>query len=309
MLRQVALQKAPLLGASSTTIRWLAAAATSKQKRSLNPQQLKGHKGAVSDADKPTPPSSTAPPVAPPLAVDASSGGGGIMLPIAIAGSVAAGGAYYYFNVAPPQAHPTQIGSVLPPIGEKKTEKASSTGNRVLSIQVPSKMKNASTATVVAPSHPPNGNRVGLITAAYNKAAATKVEDTSMTVSAIQELTNSVTEKATESLVESHQSLWSSVDAYFFRDLDSLNTSQLKARVVQLATEMKDRTKWEAVRLKEFLAMKERETADQYVLLLFCVCAACLPDGTVRIANTITRLYILLSLQIHASHAKATIGV
>jgi hypothetical protein len=29
---------------------------------------------------------------------------------------------------------------------------------------------------------------------------------------------------------------------------------------------MKDRTKWEAVRLKEFLAMKEKEMANQYVI-------------------------------------------
>ena len=66
--------------------------------------------------------------------------------------------------------------------------------------------------------------------------------------------------------MESHQSLWSAMDASFFSDLDSLSNAQLKARVAQLAAEMKDRTKWEAVRLKEFLAMKEKETADKYVL-------------------------------------------
>jgi hypothetical protein len=131
-------------------------------------------------------------------------------------------------------------------------------------------MKNSSAETISAPSHPVTGNRVVM----QPSSKALVIEDASMTENAIKELNDSVTEKAAESLVQSHQSLWSAMDGSFFADLDSLTITQLKARVVQLATEMKDRTKWEAVRLKEFLAMKERETADQYVLLCFeSVCA------------------------------------
>ena len=90
-----------------------------------------------------------------------------------------------------------------------------------------------------------------------------------MTQQAIQELTpKSKTAEAQESLIKSHQSLWSSLEEAFFSDLDALSNSQLKTRIVQLAAELKDRTKWEAVRLKEFLAMKETETANHYMDLL-----------------------------------------
>ena len=85
------------------------------------------------------------------------------------------------------------------------------------------------------------------------------------TETALRALQNSTTDQATAALLQSHQSLWS--DATFLAaDLDQLNRAQLQVRVVQLAAEMKDRTKWEAVRLKEFLAMKEKETADKCVL-------------------------------------------
>jgi hypothetical protein len=35
--------------------------------------------------------------------------------------------------------------------------------------------------------------------------------------------------------------------------------------LVQMTKDMEERTKWEAVRLKEFLAMKEKEVEDKYV--------------------------------------------
>ena len=89
------------------------------------------------------------------------------------------------------------------------------------------------------------------------------VMDTSSTIKAIEHLQSASTLEAAKSLIQSHQALWSSLDSTFFADLDSLSPAQLKARVVQLATEMKDRTQWEAVRLKEFLALKEKETAQQ----------------------------------------------
>lgn len=46
-------------------------------------------------------------------------------------------------------------------------------------------------------------------------------------------------------------------------DLEQLSATQLQGRIVQLAMELKDRTKWEALRLKEFLAMKEQEVANE----------------------------------------------
>jgi hypothetical protein len=243
--------------------RWLAG--TAKQKRSLDPQQLEGNKGATPKAAVPPPPYEETP-----LGVSPSSGGGDYMLPVAVVASFVAGGAYYYLNVREQPKPAGEVAEITMSNPPKKTttpkrEKiepvALSAGNHVRSIEVPSKMKNSAAGTISAPSHPVNGNRVAM----HPSSKKVVIEDSSMTENAIKELNNSVTEKAAESLVKSHQSLWSAMDESFFADLDSLNNAQLKARVVQLATEMKDRTKWEAVRLKEFLAMKEQETADKYV--------------------------------------------
>jgi hypothetical protein len=269
MLRRVIIQS-QRTAVGAPTRRWLAAA-TAKQKRALEPHQLEGSKGAPPDATVPPPPYEETP-----LGVSPSSGGGEFMLPVAIVASLVAGGAYYYLNVREqpkPAGEVAEITMSNPPKKEttpkrEKTEPAASSepvapsvGNQVRSIEVPSKMKNSAAETVSAPSHPVKGNRVAM----HPISKAVVIEDSSMTENAIKELNHSVTEKAAESLVKSHQSLWSAMDESFFADLDSLNNSQLKARVVQLATEMKDRTKWEAVRLKEFLAMKEQETADKYV--------------------------------------------
>ena len=140
--------------------------------------------------------------------------------------------------------------------------------HRVSTIEVPAKMKNtaATGAATIPPAapHPEQGHRVTMIPK-KSKAAAkpSDIQDTSMTEKALAELRTQQTEQAAQALLESHQSVWSTMDSQYFSDLDTLNSSQLKARIVQLATEMKDRTKWEAVRLKEFLAMKEKETADK----------------------------------------------
>jgi hypothetical protein len=294
MLRRVVTQSQS--GAVGTPIRRWLAAGTAKQKRALDTQQLGGGKGSAAPASEAAASNKLPPPYEEtPLGVSPSSGGGEFMLPVAIAASIFAGGAYYFLNVREqpkPAGEVAEIKMSSPPKKEttpkveKKIEAAaasnppkeesttSSVGNRVRTVEVPSKMKNstssAAAATISAPSHPVQGNRVAMNPSSSKAAAVPPVvalidTNSSMTENAIKELNNSVTEQAAESVIQSHQSLWSAMDESFFRDLDALNSSQLKARVVQLATEMKDRTKWEAVRLKEFLAMKEQETADKYV--------------------------------------------
>jgi mitofilin len=47
------------------------------------------------------------------------------------------------------------------------------------------------------------------------------------------------------------------------KGLDDLSSSELRVKVVQLATEMGERAKWEAVRLREFLALKEKEVGEK----------------------------------------------
>ena len=270
---------------SSVCRRWLTAAKGFKgSKRGLNPDQLGGGTTAASTS-KPTSPTPAVPPTPPPPVAAAKpplDGGGGnsSLLPLGVVGALALGGAayYYYGTTKEPEAamvkqetsaaKALEVESTPTEKEESKEVKAVSaetpTGNRVLSIAMPPKMKNSGASSPPAPlSHPDGGNRV-LMVARSSTPATAAVEDVSQTQAAVQALKDSSTEEATAALVESHQSLWSAMDASFFADLDSLSNSQLKARIVQLAAEMKDRTKWEAVRLKEFLAMKEKETADKY---------------------------------------------
>lgn len=143
-----------------------------------------------------------------------------------------------------------------------------SEGNRVASISIPSKMRNVESGTepVPVPSHPESGHRVHTILPAKMKEKSPMmpeeqspppIADKTSTVKALEKLQTTMREEAVESLIRSHQSVWQ------FRDLDDQNPAELKARIVQLATELQDRTKWEAIRLKEFLIMKEKETEEK----------------------------------------------
>jgi hypothetical protein len=269
-----------------------AAAGTSKQKRALNVEQLQGSTGAAAKTASP-PPSGPSPPTD-------SSAGSNIMFPIAIAGVGAVGGAAYYWNTtssvveekpkgeAAPEpseteeqptkveaeAQPTKVEAEEQPTkveveeqptkveASEETEKEKEEDvSRVVSIAVPDKMKNTEAPGVIIEAHPEDGNRVGM-------KPKSSIDDSTVTEKAISKLQGTQTVETAAALLESHQSAWSSMDASYFANLDSLSSAQLKTRVVQLATEMKDRTKWEAVRLKEFLAMKEKEMSNQYVISL-----------------------------------------
>ena len=73
-----------------------------------------------------------------------------------------------------------------------------------------------------------------------------------------------------DSVVASHQSLWHSLTMApggALHDLESLDdVGQLRQRIIRLAAELQDRTQWEAIRLKEFLALQERTATER------CVC-------------------------------------
>lgn len=79
---------------------------------------------------------------------------------------------------------------------------------------------------------------------------------------ATRELQSAHSDESSATLQKAHQALRASIDESLYSDLDNLSVSELKIRIVQLGTEMTERTKWEAVRLKEFLAMKEKEVAE-----------------------------------------------
>ncbi|KAL9182524.1 hypothetical protein ACHAXT_013176 [Thalassiosira profunda] len=106
---------------------------------------------------------------------------------------------------------------------------------------------------------------------AYNEAEETQTDPMSAVTAAanaMAELQSSGSLENSQTLAAAKAALRSDLDAEYFADLDKLSDSELRVRVVQLATEMSDRTKWEAVRLKEFLAMKEKEVGDKYLEIL-----------------------------------------
>jgi mitofilin len=127
------------------------------------------------------------------------------------------------------------------------------TGSRVTAVQVPTQTR--APAKVPTPtSHPEQGNRVAMAPPPSKEASAAE---------AAKELEAASLEETSATLAKARQTLRANFDESLFKDLDSLSKEQLKIRVVQLATEMEERTKWEAVRLKEFLAMKENETGEK----------------------------------------------
>jgi vacuolar-type H+-ATPase subunit D/Vma8 len=172
----------------------------------------------------------------------------------------------------PEKKTPSTASKAATPKDIPVTVVTASSGNRVTSIAVPDKMKNTVAASAVAVEHPADGNRVSVLLSPPKDEPAkdvaqeeAKVKDTASTQTAVEELQSATTFAATESLLQSHQSLWATSDSVFMNvdSLEKLSIPQLQARVLQLAAELKDRTRWEAIRLKEFLVMKEKETTDK----------------------------------------------
>jgi len=149
---------------------------------------------------------------------------------------------------------------------------------------------------VISLEHPENGNRVDVdkintfyqtvhtgrakeeeaLNAASSAAAAratqynesNETRSISTAAEAMSELQSTATLQNSQTLNAANAALRSDLDATYFTNLEQLSPSELRVRVIQLATEMADRTKWEAVRLKEFLSMKEKEVGDKYLEIL-----------------------------------------
>lgn len=157
--------------------------------------------------------------------------------------------------------------------------------NRVVQIQsfIPSsdeidrRIHEQNLLSEIALQHDPDGHRVTVVPQLVDltvpqdltpTVTATTMESssqTSLVEHAMSELgldrDNTIT--VDETLKRAHALLKGSLDESFLVDLESLSPAQLRVRVVQLVSEMAERTKWEAVRLKEFLALKEREVTDR----------------------------------------------
>ena len=143
------------------------------------------------------------------------------------------------------------------------------TGNRVTTIHVPPADTERPPQVVPTPEHPPNAHRVTgmpFAAAAIDAAADDSTKRDHALVSAeeaAKEIASSTEGETEAKLRAAHKSLRADLDEAYLEDLDGLGERELRIRVVQLAAEMDERTKWEAVRLKEFLSMKEKETAEK----------------------------------------------
>ena len=259
--------------------RFAAAGSSSAQKRALNKQQIA--------------PASVSPPAAagkassPPPATPPSSGGEFALPAIGLA-VIIAGGAYYFdvFGLRKEGTLTTTTKSITEtgnqPVKEdpvyqvkEKTleeennenvepmesseptvtlESTPDSGNRVVMIDVP-KVVSRDIPPVRVIEHPASGNRVEVDTNKTRTAVLPNATD------AAKELRNS--EESAAALQQAYKALRVNQDRTLFDDLDRLTPSELKIRIVQLAAEMKDQTKWEAVRLQEHLARKEKELADK----------------------------------------------
>jgi hypothetical protein len=154
----------------------------------------------------------------------------------------------------------------LPKEGDA-TAGTTTTGNRVAQIPASSKMRNtvavpvsSGTDPVTAgePDHPEAGHRVTtLVPEPKKKPDPIETSVTDAAIAALQRETSVITARA---LVESHSTLALTT----IQELDEMKeVPVLKAKILQLSSELQDRTKWEAVRLKEFLVMKEKEVAEK----------------------------------------------
>ncbi len=150
-------------------------------------------------------------------------------------------------------------------------EEKKSSGNRVLQITAPSGTGRES-EPLPKVSHVEGGNRVSVAKfAGDDKEEKTTTTDVSaptgeVAAQAEDELrSSSLTGKSVidEELARAHASMKASVDESYLKNLDDLSPSDLRIKIVQLASEMGERTKWEAVRLREFLGMKEKEVGDK----------------------------------------------
>jgi mitofilin len=243
--------------------------AAQDQKRALDEAQIQGAAAAASSAASKTTKAAPLPPS------NSSSGAGVVALGVTV---VAAGAAYaYYTNYMAPSAetavpsststttHNSQSTTSSAVVEEEAApaveDKATPAGNRVVEIGMPAAMKHTSAAAGVETEHPANGHRV-LMT-----VGGVPVDDTTETEAALTALKSQITDAAAEALLLTHPTLWTATSSTALSSsgspLDELTPAQLQARVVQLAAELKDRTKWEALRLKEFLAMKEQETGNK----------------------------------------------
>jgi hypothetical protein len=239
---------------------------TAAAKRALNQQQLKGETPSPEPPKPPIASSSSAPPPS----VDPSSGGGNFMLPIAIVATGA--GVVWYYDLLPhgllkgrvEVPKPTvEVPKPAPMNSKKGNTKEDDVSPILEAVEVSPDEVGASTvqkendttseSPVSREDQPPSKFQAPLTVAELPPAFA---------MEAAKEL-QAAGQRSSATLQKANQELRDSVNESLFKDLEGLSDAELRVRIVQLGTDLTQHTKWEAVRLKEFLVMKEKEVGEQ----------------------------------------------
>ena len=237
-------------------------AATSREKRALNQTQVGG--------DGASKPPAGYPPSGPPVA--GGGGGGSSTVPLIIGGLAVVGGGIAYSQGLIPgiSPHPEEVEEQkeearaskdapkqATPASTLPADEEAASGNRVIQIALPLGSKRSAPPASSA-GHPVGGNKVEM----HPSAAVYPSENTPTVDSALKELHSQLSEETSRALTEAHKEL-AKLSSLDISEMDELSPTQLKIRLVQLSKDLEERTKWEAVRLKEFLAMKEKEVEDK----------------------------------------------
>lgn len=306
-----------------TSRRLYAAAATSREKRELNQQQLRGGdaggtSGAAAARKAPTTTSagptiskaSTSGPTSSlPASGGAGGGGGGVggAAPFLAVLAVVGGGAAYYMGLIPGMEKAEEEGKVQ---DVAETAEPAAVEVVVQTVEVVEEgtpepvLAEVVTDIVVVEEEenlPPSESEsqplpVAVAVEAVPPSAPTTdavppvaTLDESKIMAALDDLKAQISRESDRALSEAHQEL-AKLSSLDMDKLDSMTEMQLKVRLVQMAKDIEERTKWEAVRLQQFLSMKEKEVEDRYVQRL----AKSPPLGIMRLENY--ELYDSLSL-------------
>jgi hypothetical protein len=279
---------------------------TSAQKRALNKQQLEGETKAAAtgggDAIKPAavPPASDG--------SGSGGGGGGGLVGILLLGAGGVGAAYYNDMIPKEylpdfmkeQSKPTEKKKNISAELKEAVKEVKAMQAAEKLAQEAGKVEEAKSEPVETIEHPENGNRVtnekiqsfyskvndGRAKEDLEKAQESAVKATQYnegetvtitrevnttlpsSASAIYELQSKSQSESSSAIALAQANLRSDLDQTFLQDLDTLSPTQLRTRLIQLVAEMSDRTKWEAIRIQEFLSLKEKEVGEKYLEIL-----------------------------------------
>lgn len=280
--------------------------ASSPYKRELSKQQVEGSKDVINGSKQPST-TSTPPPGgegAPVVGRNAGGNGeeaGGMFLPLLVLAGIGAGGAAYYNDMIPgfsmndtnntppkkimgmPKEKELLQDVVEEVVVTKKALTSSSESTVTEEVKEPQKsplptgeevvhkaVENAATRAAAESLEVVDSNASSSVPKVEDIVSQPSVHSASIgnyeitfSIDPESELRSSRIAVATSALIPSN------IDGSdYLVNIDSLTTPELRTRLIQLATEMSNRTKWEAARLNEFLTVKEREVEGRYLEIL-----------------------------------------